>query len=424
MHPKLNGHQQNVWNVPYIELIFTHPQAKDLAVVIYLEQQFNFNERKFVLKLLFLTFLYLIIYIFPRYYSVKFFSIYFRIFYMASIGPVGGYDFLLHVTRVRSEIRDKFLKAHKVLQDRETDLLDKLQELEDDFIGDVITQKIKHLSITKDGLVTALKGNENKDLLDKSTAPIDANIVELERKLQNVKDTYKSVTLEWDVELEDKLSLTGDILLNGVTQEQVRDYKKIEMPVATFGKHSECESSSPGVFGSPTGLIIDPTTNYLYICDGGNDRVQVFNKSFEFLFQFSHKMNVSSDICISRNKVYVTQNTSNLLTVYSPDGKCLQSVGGKGKTHLEFDKPRGLDVSTDRIYIAEYGNDRIHCLNLDLSFHSIIDDIYRASDVKLTPEEIVVLSVQNPCVSIYSYSHQLIREMIPRDETCQLKSTF
>ena len=44
--------------------------------------------------------------------------------------------------------------------------------------------------------------------------------------------------------------------------------------------------------------------------------------------------------------------------------------------------------------------------------------------MKLTPEEIVVLSGQNPCVSFYSYSHQLIKKMIPCDETCQLKSTF
>ena len=52
-----------------------------------------------------------------------------------------------------------------------------------------------------------LTGNKNK-VLEKSTAPIDASILELERKLQNAKDTYKSVTLEWDVKLEYKLSLT------------------------------------------------------------------------------------------------------------------------------------------------------------------------------------------------------------------------
>ena len=274
---------------------------------------------------------------------------------MASIAAIGGDNFLLYVMRVRSEIRDKFLKAHKVLQDRETDLLDKLQELEDEFIGDVMRKQIKELNLSKDALMNALTGNKNKEVLEKSTAPIDASILELERKLHNVKDTYKSVTLEWDVELEDKLSLTGDILLNGVTRKEVRDYKKIEMPVVTFGKHSKSKSSSAGVFCHPTGLTIDPTSNYLYICDGGNNRVQVFNKSFEFLFLFSDKMGQPSGICIKHNKVYVTQYTSNLLTVYSTDGKYLKSVGGKGNNHLKFGIPKGPDISTElnRIYIAE-----------------------------------------------------------------------
>ena len=276
---------------------------------------------------------------------------------MASIGATGEDDFLSHVMRVRSEIRDKFLRAHKVLQDREADLLAKLQELEDEFIGDVMRKQIKQLNLSKDALVNTLTGNASKEVLEKSTAPIDVSILELERKLQNVKDIYKSVTLDWDVELEDKLSLTGDILLNGVTERLVRDYKKIKMPVVTFGKYSDYMSSSPGVFCHPNGLTIDPTTNYVYICDGGNNRIQVFNKSFEFLFHFSDKMDGPSGICIKRNKVYVTQFRSNLLTVYSTDGNCLESVGGKGKNHLNFDQPSELDISTElnRIYIAEYG---------------------------------------------------------------------
>ena len=223
--------------------------------------------------------------------------------------------------------------------------------------------------------------------------------------------------------MEDKLSLTGDILLNGVTHKQVRDYKKIEMPVVTFGERIKYKSSSPGVFCSPGCLTIDPTSNYLYICDEGNNQVQVFNKSFEFLFLFSDNMDIPAGICIKHNKVYVTQFRSNLLTVFSTDGKYLRSIGMKGKNHSEFDGPRGLDISTElnRIYIAEFGNRRIHCLKLDLSFHSIIYDIYAAKDVKLTPEEIVVLSSRDPCVSLYSYSHQLIREIIPCGKTCQLK---
>ena len=343
---------------------------------------------------------------------------------MASIAATGEDNFLIHVTRVRSEIRDKFLHAHKLLQDREADLLAELQELEDEFIGDKMRIRIEKLNLSKDLLTKTLTDNPDREVLEKSTTPIDASILELERKLQNVKDTYKSVTLEWDVELEDKLSLTGDILLNDVAERQVRDYKKIEMSVVTFGKHKNKTSSSPGVFAFPKSLTIDPTTSYLYICDYGNDRVQVFNRTFEFLFQFSEKMEGPSCICIKGNKVYVTQSSSHLLTVYSTDGKYLLSIGKKGNNHLEFNQLRGLDISTElnRVYIAEFGNDRIHCLNLDLSFHSIIGDIFGAIDVKLTPEEIVVLSIHNPCVSVYSYSHQLIREMIPRGGTCQPKS--
>ena len=129
---------------------------------------------------------------------------------MASIAAIRRDDFLLHVMRVRSEIRDKFLKAHKVLQDRETDLLDKLQELEDEFFGDVMTKQIEQLNLSKDALMNTLTGNKNKDILDQNLANIDSRIDELKHKFQTAKDTYKSVTLEWDVELEGKLSLTGE----------------------------------------------------------------------------------------------------------------------------------------------------------------------------------------------------------------------
>ena len=359
---------------------------------------------------------------------------------MASAYGVGEESFLSHVKRVRSEIHTKFIKAHELLQAREADLLAELQRLVDEYTGEGITQRIKQLSISKVGLRDTLTDNENKEFLDNQLANIDARIKELQTKLQTAKDTYKSVSLEWDVELEKKLSVAGEILLNAV-KEAIRDYKEIGDPVAVFGKHFRVRrhsflgnimaltfglTSSPGVFWYPKGIAINPVDNIIYICDFGNNRVQVFNNSFEFLFQFSEKMNSPAGICIKQNKVYVTQNSSHCLNVYSAEGKYLDSVGVKGKNELEFDEPRGLDISTgrDRIYIAEYENDRIQSLNLDLKFNSFIDDIYRALDVKLTSNEIVVLSARNPCVSMYTYSHQLIREIIPRGEGNPIVSPF
>ena len=334
---------------------------------------------------------------------------------MASADCVGEESFLSHVERVRSEIQSKFLRAHNILQEREADLLAELQRLVEEYTGDGITQQIKQLSVSKDALRETLTGNESKEILDQSLAPIDARNKKIEASLQIAKDTYKRVSLEWDVELDKKLSVAGDIRLNAV-KEGIRDYKEIGEPVVVFGKHSN-EGSSPGVFCGPNGIAINPENNSIYICDGGYNRVQVYSKSFEFIFQFS-EMDGPVGICIKQNKVYVTQHNPHCLNVYSTEGKFLKSVGVKGKKELEFDGPRGLDISTDkdRIYITEFENDRVQCLDLDLKFNSFIDNVLGTLDVKLTSDEIVVLSSRDPCVSLYTYSHQLIHEMIPIGE--------
>ncbi|KAI6654353.1 hypothetical protein LOD99_750 [Oopsacas minuta] len=321
---------------------------------------------------------------------------------MASIEAIIEDNFLSHTKSVSSEIRNKFKRTHEVLQEREAALLDKLQKLEDEW-----TERYS-------------EGNENKEFLDQNLAMFDARIKELENRVLTAKHSYKNVVLEWDVELEKKLSVTGDIHLNAMKQR--RDYKKLGEPVATFGKHRNTPESSPGVFCYPRAIALNPLNNFMYICDVNNKRVQVFNKYFEFVFQFREQMNFPNGICINQNQVYVTQDGSNILTVYSTEGKYLQSVGGKGKNELEFNEPRGIDCSTEmnRIYIAEKGNDRIHCLNSDLTFHSFIDNIFGAKDVKLTSKEVFVLSNSNPCVSIFTYSHQLIREIIPRGEDYRL----
>ena len=342
---------------------------------------------------------------------------------MANVNPEEE-SFLSHVVRVCKDIQSKFLRAHKILQDREADLLAELQRLVDEYEGNTIIQQIKQLSVSKDVLRETLIGNENKEILDHNLVSTDARIKELKTKLQRAKDTYRSVSLEWDVELDEKLSVAGDIRLNTV-KEGTRNYKEIGEPVVVFGKYSE-EVSSPGVFCCPGGISINPENNSIYICDGGYNRVQVYNKSFEFVFQFSERMGMPIGICIKQSKVYVTQYNSHCLNVYSTEGKYLRSVGMKGNKKLMFGRPGGLDISTDkdRIYIADCDNDRVQCLNLNLKFNSFIEDILGARDVKLTSNEIVVLSLYNPCVSLYTYSHQLIREMIPRGEGNPVRIPF
>ena len=263
---------------------------------------------------------------------------------------------------------------------REATLLAEVQELEDTFRGHGIADEMKQLSLSKEQLENTLKGNKSREILLQSIALLDQKIAELKISLEKAQE-MKRIDLDWNDDFENELSTLGTIRINAEKKSSKLepDYKKKGVPLAVFGKHI-IDGSTPGVFAYPSSIIIDTKTDHFYVCDFGNNRVQVFNKSFQFLSMFSEKMNGPYGICIYQNTVYVTQCKGNNLNIYSRECKLLSSVGQKGSRELEFNDPRGITVSSkwSRIYICEYDNDRVQCLNLDLTFNCFIPDIYGA----------------------------------------------
>ena len=336
---------------------------------------------------------------------------------MASARVVGENPFLSQVKRVRVELRERVARAHQVLQERETTLLSELQQLEDTYRGEGVDKQINQLRTHREQTIATLTDNTNKYFLEQSVVQLDARMRELEANLETARDRMRRVELEWDVNLEGMLSRTGSIRVR-----EELDYKKKGNPVMVAGKHRNNTSSTAGEFYYPKSIAIDSETNNVYVCDGRNNRVQVFNESLKYLFTFSDKMNSPHGICINLNRVYVTQYSAHSLTAYSTEGKYIESVGKEGNKELEFYCPKGVAVSTvtNLIYICELLNNRIQCLNLNLTFNSFIPKVTHPRDIKLTPEDIVVLTDGNPCIQFYDYSHQLIRGIIPRGEGYQV----
>ena len=337
---------------------------------------------------------------------------------MASARVPGENTFLSQVERVRVELRERVARAHQVLQERETALVSELQQLEDAYRGEGVDKQIGQLRIIKEQTIATLTDNKNKEFLEQSVTQLDARMRELEANLETARDRMRRVELEWDGNLEGILSRTGSIRVR-----EVPDYKEKGNPVMVAAKYRNTTSSTAGEFFYPKSIAIDSETNNIYVCDGGNNRVQVFNESLEFLFTFNDKMNLPNRICINLNKVYVTHYNAHSLTVYSTKGRYIESVGREGNNELEFNCPAGVAVSTAKknlIYICELWNNRIQCLNLNLTFNSFIPNVTYPRDIKLTPEDIVVLTDGNPCIHLYDYSHQLIREIITQGEGNQV----
>ena len=332
---------------------------------------------------------------------------------MASVSVLSEDRFRSKVERVREEIRRKFFRAHQVLGERETELLSELDQLEERYRGDAITEQIDELNKLKEIQLATAKINKNKDIVMQHVSELNDNVKKLREDWEKERASMKRVELEWDAELEARLSELGVIRVSSV-----RDYKEIENLIIVAGKHSEEKCKSAGMFCSPESIAIHPETKNVYVCDWGNHRVQVFTKSLQFLFDFSEKMNFPDSMCISNNSVYVVQYLGHCLNEYTAEGKFLKSVGKNGKNKLEFNCPRGVAVSKDknRIYICDSSNNRIQCLNLKLTFNSFISDIPDPRDIQITAEEVVVLTRGDHWIHYYNYTHQLIRKIIPRGE--------
>ena len=338
---------------------------------------------------------------------------------MASLYESESEPFLSQVERVRTEIRDKFSKSHQMLNEREAALLSELDQLVASYKGEGVREQIQELNLIKESMKLKVQRNENLDTVVKGVTVMDDRIRELELILESTETRMRRVELEWDGTLGKRLSELGRIRIIGLL-----DYKKKGEPVLTAFKHSSKVSTEAGVFFYPRSISIHPPTNNIYICDQENNRVQVLTSSFQFLFQFNGGMCWPCGICFSEKNVFVSQFVSNCLNMYSIGGKLLHSVGEIGEFAGIFDQPRGIEVSmlTNLIYVCDSMHHRIICLNLDLTLHSSILNIFHPRDIKLTQNEIIVLKRGYHCISLFNYSNQFIKEMIRCGEGTLLTS--
>ena len=125
----------------------------------------------------------------------------------------------------------------------------------------------------------------------------------------------------------------------------VPDYKTKQLPTAYCCKKAS-EQKSPRELNYPFGIAIHYDTGNIYIADSFSHRVQVFRCNGDHLFMFREKMNLPACICISQNKVFVSQHSGNCINTYELDGKLIKIVGSsKGNGKAQFNHPYGLDVS-------------------------------------------------------------------------------
>ena len=120
-------------------------------------------------------------------------------------------------------------------------------------------------------------------------------------------------------------------------------------------------------FRRPGRVKISPDEK-LYICDRGNERIQVFNRDLKFdkIFktkvEFGHPVDVTFD---DMGHIYVSDMNRNKIFKFNSQGNLELAIGSHGSGPGELSSPRGIHIHKNFIYVNERNNQRtsVFCTN-------------------------------------------------------------
>ncbi|KAI6655619.1 E3 ubiquitin-protein ligase TRIM71 isoform X3 [Oopsacas minuta] len=317
-------------------------------------------------------------------------------------------SFELQTAQIKTQIETYFLEMSNFVKERERELLKELEDIHNKYKLENEKQRRSISEIEK-----ALKFNREHFTTLRLEKTQTRTIKLLEEELREIELEYISklnISIEFDNTLLDSIKCIGKISVvnSNICCQPVVDYVGKAEPVVSVGGVSGGEE---GQFRSPWGVAVDYRTNNIYVADKSNNRVQTFNEYGKYLFKFGDeaeecKMNSPLGIAITNQKVFVSQTEAGCLMVFDLNGKFIKQIGNKGIEKGQFSFPRGIAVNDTNgdIFVSDYGNKRIQIFSEKYSYKSKIALYRYPSDIKLTNDEIYVLSHQHPFLFCFNYN--------------------
>jgi DNA-binding beta-propeller fold protein YncE len=133
--------------------------------------------------------------------------------------------------------------------------------------------------------------------------------------------------------------------------------------------HIGARGSAPGQFRDPVGIGIGPQGS-VYVADKGNQRIQVFSAEGapqgSFPVRVGGKPVAPVDVAVDAagKTLYVTGNSNHKLMAFTPDGRLLRQWGGEGVNRGEFRYPACVAIGPDgRVYVVDVLNTRVQAFD-------------------------------------------------------------
>jgi DNA-binding beta-propeller fold protein YncE len=191
-------------------------------------------------------------------------------------------------------------------------------------------------------------------------------------------DHLFDVVYQFNAPSDVAVSTTNRIYVVDGVNNQIKIFNYNGAFIASFGR----KGSDGGEFNQPLGIDID-ASGRIYIADAGNHRVQIFGPAGDFLHQINlpgtrrHAAD-PTDVGVdeTRNRCYVVDNDNHRILVYQlSDFKLIDTFGKPGTDKLEFKYPFLITLDTaQKLYVVDVTNTRVQVLKPEGTYAGTIGD--------------------------------------------------
>lgn len=131
--------------------------------------------------------------------------------------------------------------------------------------------------------------------------------------------------------------------------------------------------------------------------------------NIDFLFEISADFSEPSDVAVSKDgKIYVVDGVNHRIKVFNKNGQALSAFGKEGSRNGRFQFPLGIDVdNAGNIYIADAGNNRVQIFDRHTNFTAAID-LPAKGDKPADPTDVAVDESRNRLYAVDNDNHRLL----------------
>lgn len=221
------------------------------------------------------------------------------------------------------------------------------------------------------------------------------------RGVEHLFDLTRAANIPLSLPSDVAVAPDGRIYVVDGNNDRVAVYNAEGKYLATIGH----KGTAAGELSAPIGIDVDNKGD-VYVADSGNDRIQVFTRAGKFIRQIpireKHQRIKPIDVAVdnARGVLYVTGNSNHKVMLYSRAGKFLGAWGHRGNNPGEFRYPATITVANDGlIYVVDVLNSRVqifehngHLLTVAGSWGVLPGQLFRPKGVAVDRKDNIYVS--------------------------------